>query len=54
VKKRIQTFGRFDPDTAANAAVAARRPTARYEFLTPKRRHAIAAVARFNSYFYSI
>ena len=44
-QQRVVVLRRFQDHAAARAAVAARRPAARHEFLAPKGHAAISAIA---------
>ena len=49
--ERVVALARFHPDVAALAAIAARRPAARHEFLPPERHAAVAAIPGLDSNF---
>jgi hypothetical protein len=54
MKQGVHAFGRFDINRPAIATIAARRPASRHELLAAKRRHAIAAVSAFDTYFRAV
>jgi hypothetical protein len=54
MKQCVHAFGRFDINRSAIATIAARRPATRHELLAAKRRHAIAAVSAFDTYFRAV
>src|SRR5580765_6728411 len=54
MEQRVESLGRFHPDTATYAAIAARRPAPRDKLFAPKSRHAVAAIAGLYPDFYAI
>jgi hypothetical protein len=50
-QQRVVVRIRFQINTAAVPAIAARRASARHELLSPKRDAPVAAVSRFHQYF---
>src|SRR5438046_4316240 len=54
MKQRVEAFVRFQPDIAAFAAVATRRPASRDKLLPPKGRDAVPAIAGLHADLYAV